>query len=296
MDIIVLFNGLGNQMSQYAFYLQKKEINSSTRFLFERKSNVVHNGFELDAVFGIVYKHTLFNRFIYLIYRVAAYKKHKIIVWPIHLIFELVGIKVIDENLEYDFHQAHLSKKNGLRFYVGGWHTEKYFISIKDKVLNTFRFDIKNIGVENSKILKKINSVNSVSLHVRRGDFLDAQNYHVYGSVCTLGYYQKAINDFKKILSNPIFFVFTNDVPWVRENFKGDEFQIVVINSGKNSWRDMFLISNCQHHINSNGSFSWWCAWLDQKPSKIVMVPERFLANKDLKDIYPDDWIKINNY
>jgi hypothetical protein len=97
-------------------------------------------------------------------------------------------------------------------------------------------------------------------------------------------------------LSNPIFFVFTNDVPWVRENFKGDEFQIVDINSGKNSWRDMFLISNCQHHINSNVSFSWWCAWLDQKPGKIVMVPERFLANKDLKDIYPDDWIKINNY
>ena len=296
MDIVILFNGLGNQMSQYAFYLQKKNISNTTRFLFERKSGVIHNGFELDAVFGIDYKHTLFNRFIYLIYRVAAYKKHTIIIWPIHLIFKLVGIKVIDENREYDFIQAHLNKKYGLRFYVGGWHAEKYFINVRDNVLNAFQFKMHNLGAMNLNMLEYITSVNSVSIHIRRGDYLDAQNYHVFGSVCTIGYYEKAIEHINNFLKNPIFFIFTNDILWARQNFIGIEYVFVDFNTGKWSWRDMFLISKCKHHINSNGSFSWWSAWLDQKHEKMVIVPERYIAYKDLKDIYPDNWIKINNY
>lgn len=296
MDIVILFNGLGNQMSQYAFYLQKKKISSSARFIFEKKSAVIHNGFELNAIFGIEYHHNIFNRFLYLIYRIAAYKKHKIIISPIHLIFKIIGVQVIDENREYDFNQAYLIKKNGLRFYVGGWHAEKYFLGVRDSVLTRFQFNLQDLDILNTNFLNYIDSVNSVSIHIRRGDYLDSQNYAVFGSVCTMGYYKKAIEYVNKNIKDPLFFIFTNDMLWARENFIGNEFVFVDINTGKWSWRDMLLISRCKHHINSNGSFSWWSAWLDQKKNNLVIVPERYLAYKDLKDIYPDHWIKIGGY
>ena len=75
MDVIVIFNGLGNQMSQYAFYLNKKRISKSTRFLFSKKSNKIHNGYELDSVFGIKYHDSIINKILYLIFLAAGYKK-----------------------------------------------------------------------------------------------------------------------------------------------------------------------------------------------------------------------------
>ena len=296
MDVVLLFNGLGNQMSQYAFYLQKKNISGSTRFLFSKKSEKVHNGYELKHVFGIENKKGLSASALYLLFRIAAYRKYPAISGRLIRLLNFFGICVIYENDDYNFEPGYLQPTRGIRFFVGGWHSEKYFAKVKKTVLTSFEFKKEELDPKNLEVLKKINSSQSVSVHIRRGDFLDSSNYEKFGSVCTLEYFMLAIENMKSRLQNPHFFFFTNDYDWVRQHFKDPNFSVVQINSSINSWKDMRLISNCSNHICSNGSFSWWSAWLDQKEEKIVIVPKHFVANKEFRDIYPEGWIRLTGY
>jgi hypothetical protein len=296
MDVILIFNGLGNQMSQYAFYLRKRKMAKTTRFLFSKKSSKVHNGYELERVFGIRYHDSLTNKILYLIFNIASYKKFALITKPVIRILNILGIAIINENDDYNFKSEFLQPSRGIKFFVGGWHSEKYFIDSKDQVLNTFQFDVKNIGKENQEVLERIKTSLSVSVHVRRGDFMDANNYNKLGAVCTLDYFLSAIEKMKSLVDNPHFFFFTNDYSWVKTHFNRPGFTIVNLNTDANSWKDMFLISNCSHHINSNGSFSWWSSWLSCNPNSLVIVPKNFTVNTHFEDIYPDRWIQLSDY
>ena len=296
MDVIVIFNGLGNQMSQYAFYLNKKRISKSSRFLFSKKSTKIHNGYELDSVFGIKYHDTLLNKILFFVFLAASYKKSSFFSNGVIRILNYLGISIVHENDDYNFRPEYLRPSRGIRFYVGGWHSEKYFIDVKDLVLNAFRFNVKNIGSENMKVLNQIKKTNSVSVHIRRGDFLDSHNFSKLGAVCTLDYFLSAIEKMKGLVEQPHFFFFTNDSSWVRNQFKGPDYTLIDINSKTDSWKDMFLISSCSHHIDSNGSFSWWSSWLNRSGQSIVIVPKNFLANTHFEDIYPESWIQLSDY
>jgi hypothetical protein len=207
-----------------------------------------------------------------------------------------LGITVISENDDYNFQPQYLQPSRGIKFYAGGWHSEKYFIDIKDIVQDTFQFKLKNIGKENLEVLEKIKPSKSVSVHVRRGDFMDPNNYSKLGAVCTLNYFLSAIEKMKSLVANPHFFFFTNDNSWVKNNFNGPDFTMIDINTKGDSWKDMFLISNCDHHINSNGSFSWWSSWLNKTKDPFVIVPKNFMVNKHFEDIYPESWIQLSDY
>jgi Glycosyl transferase family 11 len=296
MDVIIIFNGLGNQMSQYAFYLNKRKISKSTRFLFSKKSNNIHNGYELDRVFGIKYHDSLFNKFLFSAYRTAAFKKYAFISKPAIRLLNFIGIEIIMENDDYNFKPEYLLPSKGLKFYVGGWHSEKYFSDIKDTIHKTYKFNPEAIGIENQQVLEKIKTTNSVSVHVRRGDFIDSNNLGKLGNVCTLNYFLKAIEIMRSLVDNPHFFFFTNDHTWVKTNFYGSDFSVININSNTDSWKDMFLISNCSHHINSNGSFSWWSSWLNNDSHSHVIVPKNFIVNRYFQDIYPEGWIQLSDY
>ncbi|HLA57933.1 MAG TPA: alpha-1,2-fucosyltransferase [Puia sp.] len=296
MDVILIFNGLGNQMSQYAFFLKKKQVSGSARFIFEKKSKGIHNGYELDKVFGIKEQDTIVDKILYFFYLGIAYKKLRFISQPIIRLFGLLGFAVYNENDNYAFRSELLQSSSGIKFYVGGWHSDKYFRDIKDRVLDTFQFDAAKIGTANLEVLEKIRACTSVSVHVRRGDFLDAKNYHKLGSVCTLNYFLCAIRKMRTLVENPHFFFFTNDYSWVRDNFIGEDFTIININAAGDSWKDMFLMSNCAHNINSNGSFSWWSSYLNKNENKAVIVPKHFIANTYFEDIYPENWIQLSDY
>ena len=296
MDVVLIFNGLGNQMSQYSFYLKKKKLSKSTRFLFYKKSRKIHNGYELDNVFGIKYYDSLVNKLLYLIFNIVNYKKFTVISKPIIRIFNLLGVKVINEDNDYNFKPGYLPPSRGIKFYVGGWHSEKYFADIRETILNTFQFKFENLGKKNLEVLKQIKASVSVSVHVRRGDFLDANNFDKFGAVCTVHYFLCAIEKIKSLVENPHFFFFTNDTQWVENNFEGPDFTIININTLADSWKDMVLISLCSHNINSNGSFSWWSSWLNKNERKIVIVPKNFMVNKYFKDIYPESWMQLEDY
>ena len=294
MDVVLIFNGLGNQMSQYAFYLEKKSINKSTRFLFDQRSLSNHNGYELERVFNIKYKHVFFNSILFFLFKVLCVKKYPFFSIPIVKILNLLGISLVEESENYDFDEKHLKTSKGIRFFYGGWHSEKYFCSNREQVLQTFKLKVED--AVNLNYLEEIKNTESVAIHVRRGDYMKGVHFEMFGSVCTKEYFEEAINKLNKEVENPHFFVFSNDLKWVQENFKMDKCTLVDCNKAKDSWKDMYLISNCKHNINSNSTFSWWGAWFNKNENKIVIVPKYFINNLDTKDFYPEKWIKITDY
>ncbi len=146
---------------------------------------------------------------------------------------------------------------------------------------------------ENQSMLDKIKSLNAISLHVRRGDYVNLT--HIHG-LCDLNYYKRTIDYIASRVQNPHFFVFSDDIPWVRENLKIEyPFDVVDINDGKTAFCDIWLMKHCQHNIIANSSFSYWGAWLNENPDKFVVAPQIwFVENNDsFKDIVPKGWIRL---
>lgn len=289
MDIIVVFNGLGNQMSQYALYLNKKRHAPETRFINLCKE---HQGFELETIFGITYKKSFHEKLLKILFKISITEKFNIAFKPIQMIFRFFKVKIIHENYNYNFNKALLQEHPGITFYFGGWHSEKYFESIRKQLLQEFTFKIPS-DKDNIELAQMILNSNSVSLHVRRGDYLEGNNINLFGDVATKDYFIKAISTILSTTTNPHFFIFSNDMVWVKDNLNLPNATYVTCNEKKNSWKDMYLMTLCKHNIISNSSFSWWGAWLNRNEGKIVISPSRFLKNDTFTDVYPDSWIKI---
>jgi hypothetical protein len=294
MDVVMIFNGLGNQMSQYAFYLRKKEINPSTIFIYNKGTRNQHNGYELERAFNIGYKFRALDYLLYYIYQILFLEQYFLVLKPLVKVLNTFGIRLIKESYNYDYNESDFISRKGLNFYWGGWHSEKNFLSVKDEVLNAFTFRLDNIedGTNFSELISEIKKTNSISIHVRRGDFLTSGGIYQFANVCTLSYYQKAIELIVKEVENPHFYVFSNDLEWCKSNLSLDVVTFVDCNKGVDSWRDMQLMSLCKYNINANSSFSWWGAWLNKNDNKII-VPEDFINNMVTKDVYPENWIKI---
>jgi len=291
MDIVLLFNGLGNQMSQYAFYLAKKQRDHRTRCIhYPDPLTCQHNGYELDRIFGIQpdgWKGGLWGRLLdaYLWSQVCdSRKRHwlRVIMKRLHISYQLESSYGVD-NAQIE------TTKDGVRYLWGGWHCEDKFKEVETKIRQLYRFDENRLNVDGLSILDKIKQTESVSIHVRRGDFLTDG----FGGICTPKYYQKAIAYIKSKVNDPHFFVFSDDLAWCRENLNEDHIEFVDIHHGKDSWKDMLLMSKCKHNLNSNSTFAWWGAWLNTNPHKVVIVPNRFGQNPVSAAIYPDSWIKI---
>ncbi len=277
-------------MSQYSFYLKKKAIRENSEFIIFCND---HNGLELDKIFGIDCKHGFKKKVLYLIFRILLTEKLPFLLYPFKLFLRLAGFKIIRENFKYNYNSSFLASESGINFYVGGWHSELYFASETNRIFRNFNFGKPILNESNIEILKLITDTNSVSLHVRRGDFLDSNNLNLFGRICSLDYYNKSIKQIEKHISSPHFFVFSNDMEWVKSNIFLENVTYVEGNYGTNSWLDLYLMSCCKNNIIANSSFSWWGAWLNKNPNKFVICPSKF-SNLDINsDVYPVNWIKI---
>ena len=168
---------------------------------------------------------------------------------------------------------------------------------------------------QNRELSRKIESHESISLHIRRGDFVQDSKTHQFHGACSLDYYNRCIEYVSEKTNNPHFFVFSDDPHWAKENLRQDiSTTIVENNSGFKAYEDLQLMSQCKHNIIANSSFSWWGAWLNANPDKIVCAPKQWFRNKlmdtkyfipegfipwykdtfvDTKDLVPEDWMKI---
>ncbi len=171
----------------------------------------------------------------------------------------------------------------------GYFQSWKYFKHCEDKIRDLFTFSdqIKN-KVNNKYAALRLPGLNTCSVHVRRGDYI-GNHFH---EVCHLEYYNDAINEIKNRVNIDLFVVFSDDVAWCKENFKGEEFLFIKDNSNV---EDLYLMSCCKHNIIPNSSFSWWGAWLNANENKIVIAPGRWFgdASRGVEDLLPEKWIKI---
>lgn len=173
----------------------------------------------------------------------------------------------------------------------GYWQNEEYFKDIKVELLKDFT--LKNdISQEAKKYLNDIKNTNAISLHIRRGDYI--QNTHtsnIHG-VCNLEYYKKAIDYIYKYIQNPTFYIFSDDIAWCKKNFNFLQNKVFVDNT-KNAFDDLTLMINCNHNVIANSTFSWWGAWLNSKQDQIVVAPKLWWESIPEKNISLDKWIKI---
>lgn len=121
---------------------------------------------------------------------------------------------------------------------------------------------------------------------------LDRQR-EIRGDICTETYYKKAIKYFEDKYKDVIFFVFSNDIEWVKENFCAKNMVIADVNDEMNGMSDMYLMTQCKHNIIANSSFSWWGAWLNQNEGQEVIAPNKWLNTMEMKDICCERWKKL---
>lgn len=182
------------------------------------------------------------------------------------------------------------------KFLIGYWQTEKYFGVVRKELLHDFSFDKQLLSSRNQRLRDEILADRkAVAVHIRGGDYNFAGNVNIYGNICNADYYKRAFIYIERIIGEANYYLFTNDFVWANQliSYEGRQIKIVDWNSEENGWVDMYLMSICKHNIIANSSFSWWAAWLNQNKEKTVIAPDRWQNGTDLKDIVPDEWIKI---
>lgn len=272
---IVFDGGLGNQMFQYAFYLQLRERHPHELYLFDiAKSQDCHNGFELDEVFDIDSRK-----------KIDGFRRLKRCFPRFLKMFHVVKQP---NSLEYD--PSLIKSSYAFSAYEGFWQSEKYFLSIKEEIRESFAFKTRLLNESTRKLAQKLDKSNFVSVHVRRGDYLLLPDYL---GVCAIDYYHHALDVIKDKVDHPMCIFFSDDIPWVRQNLPVEDAVYVDWNKGRESWQDMYLMSQCQHNILANSSFSWWGAWLNTNDDKIVIAPKKWFEFSPNYDILPDQWLAI---
>jgi hypothetical protein len=177
----------------------------------------------------------------------------------------------------------------------GYWQSEKYFQSIENVIKSEFTLK-EDPDPPNTLMSEKILGSNAVSIHIRRGDYVTNPVTFVYHGVCTLEYYHRAINCITQKISDPHFYIFSDDPLWVKQNLEVNyPHTYVTHNQDLKDYMDLWLMSLCQHHIIANSSFSWWGAWLCSNPGKIVIAPKRWFSKPDIntQDLIPESWNKL---
>ena len=281
--IIICFSGgLGNQMFQYAFY--KAQCINSQKVIGDISSYkcVTNMPFSIENVFPKI--KIYFNS--------GSINEKKL-----NEIAEKRGIKflIYNEDSVYQVNkkEADLSLLNvSSGFFRGIFQTYKYASLVEKELRREFIFDIEK-REELLKISRKIVKEGYISVHIRRGDYLLESNAQYLGGICTQEYYERAIYYMKKQKENCRFCFLSDDIQWVKQNFNVENSIYIESNnfSQYEDWYDMYLMSICKHNIIANSTFSWWGAWLNQNPEKIVIAPKKWVNGCDYKDIYPPEWI-----
>ncbi|MDD4899954.1 MAG: alpha-1,2-fucosyltransferase [Candidatus Omnitrophica bacterium] len=287
MVIVKLTGGLGNQLFQYALgrkiaHLKAVELKldiSGFKTYKLHKYSLSH--FNIIEEFASVHELARFNRkglIPYLTERLKPYYK-RCVVYDRHHYF--------DKNI---------FKTNNDVYIDGYFQSEKYFSDIEPILRNEISFKVPPEG-ENMRLAELVGKNTSVSLHVRRGDYIrDPLTFKIHG-VCSMDYYGEAVRLIAQRTTKPHFFIFSDDPCWAEKNLNFDyPVTFVTHNNADHNFEDLRLMSLCKHHIIANSTFSWWGAWLNANPEKIVVAPKKWLNSPefyDKRDLLPEPWIKV---
>jgi hypothetical protein len=314
--IIALHSGLGNQMFQYAFY--KYLLLAGYNVYLDKNSPQSQNQYQKHETFRLDYfplkeikfateddvqefipiiKDIFLKPFSYII-------KTESILTIIKAFFYKVKIRINKKAkcwIEWDkngigkyFYRNNITKNT--RIYMVGCYQEYYYLqNIRPFILEDFSFK-KEIPKSVTKYFYEITRNNSVSVHVRRGDYSNTDEF----DICNINYFRNAIKSISKMLENPVYYIFSDDLEYVKNNFYFLEKYTIIDNTEfiNSDYFDLYLMSNCKHNIISNSTFSWWGAYLNKNPNKIIICPEKWNGKDYIftDDICPPEWKREKIY
>lgn len=290
--------GIGNQMFQYSVgrFLSLK--NQTTLKLdissYNKQPEGIFRKFSLSH-FNINADLSSENEKLYIL----SQKKYikvlpKIVIRLTKLYYK--GNHIKERNLFFDHN---ILKMNHDLILEGYWPNENYFIQIDKIIREEFTLKSDHINLSFLKWKKEISLNNSVSIHIRRSDYIEnSRNFEIFG-VCDINYYYRSIQYILKHISNPFFYIFSDDISWVKENFKISIPYLILSDNNIDDYHELLLMSYCKHNIIANSTFSWWAGWLNNNHNKIVIAPNKWYNNASLQRFYeqsnfiPHNWIKL---
>jgi hypothetical protein len=292
MIVVKLMGGLGNQMFQYAAARRLAFVNSAVLKLdlswfresggsatprhYELHALAIEENFATPEEVGrqVRYAHPVRR----LLGKLAPSLVRSTCIHEKHFHFDPMILALSDD--------AYLE---------GYWQSEKYFMDIEGTIRREFSVKSEP-GAWNGRMAESIRGTESVSLHVRRGDYVASKAASEYHGVCSLDYYRAAIEKIAAQVHEPHFYVFSDDPSWVQENLHfGYPATLVDHNDPDHGYEDLRLMSLCRHHIIANSSFSWWGAWLGSDPHKVVIAPRKWFRDESINtaDLIPETWERM---
>lgn len=299
MKIVNIIGGLGNQMFQYAFALSLKyrfpneEVLLDTShfghiFIKKFRGANLHNGYEIDRVFPNA---DLKIASPYQLMKVTWYMPNYFISRVLRKILPVRRTEVIQKTVDYFAHKEDYYTHTGDTYYEGIWESVKNYIPIRSDIQHAFTHGTPN--EVNAVYIKQMEAINSVGIHIRRGDYLYMPEFK---DISDIDYYERAIAEILNDGLEHTFYIFSNDLQWCHENIvplaKGNKVVMVRENTGNDSCWDMFLMTHCKDLIIANSSFSWWGAFLNNRGGKVI-APKKWV-NRDAEfDIWLDEWMRL---
>ena len=275
MIIIKIKGGLGNQLFQYAI---------AKAFSLETKRK-----FKLDISIFEWYKLHNYGLHHFNIQPEFYTPESK---WKMKL--KKLFNKVVfynEDHHQFNYNPNLKDTKSDYLFLEGYYQSQKYFIKYEKEIRNDFQI-ITPLKKQTSDMVAYMQSVNAVSIHFRRGDYVG----NAVHETDKTEYYKEAMKIIESKVENPVYFLFSDDIPWVKENFTTNfETHYVDFNDAATNFEDIKLMSSCKHNIMANSSFSWWGAWLNPNPNKIVIAPKLWFNDEKVNtnDVIPENWIKL---
>ena len=267
--------GLGNQMFIYAMYLSMhKRFGESVRIDISDILHLhPHNGYELHDVFCLPPCEFRANRLL---------KK----------VLEGTLFRIILERHQHGSMKAYREPIYWpWIYYKGFYQNERYFADVEQEVRQAFTFIAKKANHQSRLLMERLQAdPYAVSIHVRRGDYVSPQYWQNMGQYTSKIYFLNALERMRALVPQAHFYVFSDDLLWVRQNLPLSDATFVDWNMGKDSWQDMMLMSLCRHNIICNSTFSWWGAWLNGNPEKTVLAPDRWSL------LYPTPYLKCPSW
>jgi len=183
---------------------------------------------------------------------------------------------------------------NSSDLYLDGyWQSYRYFNQVSDLLREELTPRVHS-SLTDSALIEIIADPNSVSVHIRRGDYVTnprAANFH---GLCSAEYYEMAMSCIENVISSPHYFVFSDDIEWAKENIRfKSKVTFVESEEARNSVEDLKLMSMCKHNIIANSSFSWWGACLNRNPGKLVIAPKKWFVNQPADSLIPSSWVVL---
>jgi len=291
MIIVKIIGGLGNQLFQYAFGRYIAQKNGT-----DLKIDIL--GFKEYKLHKYSLRHFNIQELIASQDEVAAIAGRKQNIW------ERAIMQVL--NKPPKFPQTYIEEKH-FHFdpdimnlpddvYLDGyWQSEKCFAGIEPVIRQEFTIKTPQTG-KDKELAERMASCESVSLHIRRGDYVSNSNTNRMHGTCKLEYYYHSVEVLTQAVKSPHFFIFSDDPDWASNNLSLPYPTILVTHNGiDKNYEDLRLMSQCKHHIIANSTFSWWGAWLNPNKEKTVIAPKKWFRDKakSTKDLIPDSWIRI---